>query len=175
MWRRTNNKEMLKCLRRRAWHSSTLVWRISQTEEPGGLQTRVTKSRTRLKGLGTHARRAVKGAGSGLDRLGLCLGSVWTSVWLWVASFKRLVEGCLECSYFHCECQHDLVNTEPRGEYSDGRREPLSGMKPSSPAAGPAAGWCSSSWSPPGLPQCKARKTLASGVSGLPRLSNIQV
>lgn len=45
-------------------------------------------------------------------------------MWLWVASFRCLVEGCLECDYFHWECQHNLVNTEPCG----GRPEPLSGM-----------------------------------------------
>ena len=38
-----------------AAHSSTLAWRIPWTEEPGGLQSRVTKSRTGLKQLSTHA------------------------------------------------------------------------------------------------------------------------
>ena len=32
-----------------AAHSSVLAWRSPWTEEPGGLQSRVTKSRTRLK------------------------------------------------------------------------------------------------------------------------------
>ena len=34
-----------------ATHSSILVWRIPWTEEPGGLQSRVTKSQTRLSDL----------------------------------------------------------------------------------------------------------------------------
>ena len=38
-----------------AAHSSTLAWRIPWTEEPGGLQSRVTKSRTGLKQLSAHA------------------------------------------------------------------------------------------------------------------------
>ena len=125
MWRRANNNEMLKCLRRRAWHSSTLAWRISDRGAWRAIIHRVTKSRTRLKGLSTHACRAVKGAGSGLDRLGLCLGSVWTSVWLRVASFKHLVEGCLECGYFHWECQHNLVNTESVARTLMGGRNPF--------------------------------------------------
>ena len=36
--------------------SSILTWRIPRTEEPGGLVYRVTKGRTRLKRLNTHAR-----------------------------------------------------------------------------------------------------------------------
>ena len=40
-----------------ATHSSILAWRIPWTEEPGGYSPRGhTKSRTRLKGLSTHAR-----------------------------------------------------------------------------------------------------------------------
>ena len=38
-----------------ATHSSTLAWRIPWTEEPGGLQSRVTKNQTGLKWLSTHA------------------------------------------------------------------------------------------------------------------------
>ena len=38
-----------------ATHSSILAWRISWTEEPGGLLHRVAKSRTHLKQLRTHA------------------------------------------------------------------------------------------------------------------------
>ena len=37
-----------------AIHSSVLAWRIPWTEEPGGLQSRVTKSWTQLKRLSTH-------------------------------------------------------------------------------------------------------------------------
>ena len=36
-----------------ATHSSTLAWRITWTEEPGGLQYSFTKNQTRLS---THAR-----------------------------------------------------------------------------------------------------------------------
>ena len=36
-------------------HSSILAWRIPWTEEPGGLQSIVSHSRTRLKRLNTHA------------------------------------------------------------------------------------------------------------------------
>ena len=36
--------------------SNILTWRIPWTEEPGGLVYRVTKGRTRLKRLNTHAR-----------------------------------------------------------------------------------------------------------------------
>ena len=40
-----------------ATHSSVLAWRIPWTEEPSGLQSiRITKSRTGLKRLRTHAR-----------------------------------------------------------------------------------------------------------------------
>ena len=38
-----------------ATHSRTLAWRIPRTEEPGGLQSRVTKNQTQLKKLRTHA------------------------------------------------------------------------------------------------------------------------
>ena len=42
----------------KATHSSILAWRIPRTEEPGGATVhRVTKSRTRLKRLGTHTCR----------------------------------------------------------------------------------------------------------------------
>ena len=37
-----------------ATHSSILPWGIPGTEEPGGLQPRVTKSWTQLKQLSTH-------------------------------------------------------------------------------------------------------------------------
>ena len=42
-----------------ATHSSILAWRILWTEDPGGLCIvhRVSKSRTRLKQLSTHAHR----------------------------------------------------------------------------------------------------------------------
>ena len=36
-------------------HCSILAWRIPGTEEPGGLQYRITQSRTQLKPLSTHA------------------------------------------------------------------------------------------------------------------------
>ena len=36
-------------------HLSILAWRIPWTEEPGGLVYRITKSRTQLKQLSTHA------------------------------------------------------------------------------------------------------------------------
>ena len=40
-----------------ATHSSILTWGIPWTEEPGGLQSTGSQSRTRLKQLGTqHAR-----------------------------------------------------------------------------------------------------------------------
>ena len=39
-----------------ATHSSILAWRIPWTEEPGGLQSLGTQSRTQLKRLGTHTR-----------------------------------------------------------------------------------------------------------------------
>ena len=40
-----------------ATHSSILAWRISWTEEPGGLQSMGSqKSRTQMKRLRTHAR-----------------------------------------------------------------------------------------------------------------------
>ena len=39
-----------------ATHSSILAWRIPWTEEPGGLQSMRSQSRTRLKRLSTHAR-----------------------------------------------------------------------------------------------------------------------
>ena len=35
-------------------HSSVLAWRIPWTEEPGGLQSTGSESRTRLKQLSTH-------------------------------------------------------------------------------------------------------------------------
>ena len=35
-------------------HSSVLAWRIPWTEEPGGLQSTGSQSRTRLKQLSTH-------------------------------------------------------------------------------------------------------------------------
>ena len=39
-----------------ATHSSSLAWRITRTEEPGGLQSvGVTMSQTRLKPFSTHA------------------------------------------------------------------------------------------------------------------------
>ena len=38
-----------------ATHSSILVWRTPQTEEPGWLQSMGSQSRTRLKQLSTHA------------------------------------------------------------------------------------------------------------------------
>ena len=38
-----------------AIHSSILAWRISQTEEPGGLLSIGSQSRTRLKRLSTQA------------------------------------------------------------------------------------------------------------------------
>ena len=38
-----------------ATHSNILSWRILETEEPGGLQSKVTKSRTGLKQLSTQA------------------------------------------------------------------------------------------------------------------------
>ena len=38
-----------------AAHSRILAWRIPWAEEPGGLQSRVAKSRTELKRLSTHA------------------------------------------------------------------------------------------------------------------------
>ena len=37
-----------------AAHPSILAWRISWTEEPGGLQSTGSQSRTRLKQLNTH-------------------------------------------------------------------------------------------------------------------------
>ena len=37
-----------------ATNSSILSWRISWTEEPGGLQSRVAKSQTQLKQLSMH-------------------------------------------------------------------------------------------------------------------------
>ena len=39
-------------------HSSNLAWRIPWTEEPGGLQSSVTKTRTQRKQVSTHAPRA---------------------------------------------------------------------------------------------------------------------
>ena len=39
-----------------ATHFSMLTWRIPQTEEPGGLQSMVSQSRTQLKQLSTHAK-----------------------------------------------------------------------------------------------------------------------
>ena len=42
-----------------ATHSSVLACRISWMEEPGGLQSRVTQSQTRLKGLSVHAHEAI--------------------------------------------------------------------------------------------------------------------
>ena len=43
-----------------ATHSSVLAWRIPWTVEPGGLQSMdgITKSRTQLKQLSTHAHAA---------------------------------------------------------------------------------------------------------------------
>ena len=41
-----------------ATHSSLLAWRIPWTEEPGGLQSIGSQSRTRLKQLSTHAQSA---------------------------------------------------------------------------------------------------------------------
>ena len=38
-----------------ATHPSTLAWRISWTEEPGGLQSMGSQSWTRLKQLSRHA------------------------------------------------------------------------------------------------------------------------
>ena len=40
-------------------HSSVLAWRIPWTERPGGLQSGVTKSQTRLKQLSTYAQRSL--------------------------------------------------------------------------------------------------------------------
>ena len=40
-----------------ATHSSVLAWRIPRTEEPGGLQSVGSQSRTRLKQLRMHAHR----------------------------------------------------------------------------------------------------------------------
>ena len=40
-----------------AAHSSILAWRISWTEEPGGLQSTGSQSRTRLKQLNRHTHR----------------------------------------------------------------------------------------------------------------------
>ena len=40
-----------------ATHSSILAWRIPWTEEPGGLQSRVAKSRARLKQLRTRTEK----------------------------------------------------------------------------------------------------------------------
>ena len=37
-----------------ATHSSILAWRISQTEEPGGLQSMGSQSQTQLKRLSMH-------------------------------------------------------------------------------------------------------------------------
>ena len=37
-------------------HSSILAWRTPQTEEPGGLQSMGSQSRTQLKQLSTHTR-----------------------------------------------------------------------------------------------------------------------
>ena len=41
-------------------NSSILAWRIPWTEEPGGLQSRVTKSWTQLKQLSMHAGKSVQ-------------------------------------------------------------------------------------------------------------------
>ena len=38
-----------------ATHSSILAWKIPWTEEPGRLQSRVTKSQTQMKQLSMHA------------------------------------------------------------------------------------------------------------------------
>ena len=43
-----------------AAHSSVLAWRSPYTEEPGGLQSRVTKSRTRLKWLSVRAHTVIQ-------------------------------------------------------------------------------------------------------------------
>ena len=45
-----------------ATHSSILAWRIPWTEEPGGLQSMVLQSQTRLKPLGMHTRTYYSGA-----------------------------------------------------------------------------------------------------------------
>ena len=37
-------------------HSNILAWRIPWTEEPGGLQSMGSQTRTRLKRLSTHTR-----------------------------------------------------------------------------------------------------------------------
>ena len=39
-----------------ATDSSILAWRISQTEESGGIQSIGSQSQTRLEGLSTHTR-----------------------------------------------------------------------------------------------------------------------
>ena len=41
-----------------ATHSSILAWRITWTEEPGGLRSMGSQSRTPLKRLSTHAGKA---------------------------------------------------------------------------------------------------------------------
>ena len=51
-----------------ATHSSILAWRIPWTEEPGGLQSIVAKSRTRLKRLSTHARMVFQVSMYGCER-----------------------------------------------------------------------------------------------------------
>ena len=43
-----------------ATHVSFLAWRAPWTEEPGRLQSRVSKSRTRLKRLNTHTKQVKK-------------------------------------------------------------------------------------------------------------------
>ena len=44
-----------------ATHSSILAWKISWTEEPGGLQSWVTKSRTQLKRLSVlHSKQRIE-------------------------------------------------------------------------------------------------------------------
>ena len=51
-----------------ATHSSILAWRIPWTEEPGGLQSIVAKSQTRLKRLSTRARMVFQVSTYGCER-----------------------------------------------------------------------------------------------------------
>ena len=53
-----------------ATHSSILAWSIPWTEQPGGLQSLGSQSRTRLKQLGTHALNYVPGIWTEVSKSG---------------------------------------------------------------------------------------------------------
>ena len=77
-----------------ATHSNVLAWRIPGTEEPGGLPSMGSQSRTRLKQISSSSSRVSHGEGNGSPLQSSCLenpmdGGAWCAAVHGVAKVRH--------------------------------------------------------------------------------------